>query len=78
MHWRRKWQLTPVFLPGESQGRWAAIYGVAQSWTQLKRLSSSSLSTNWKAKLNQGAKWVIKQKNNNKNNKYVERIGKKE
>ena len=20
-HWRRKWQLTPVFLPGESQGR---------------------------------------------------------
>ena len=21
MHWRRKWQTTPVFLPGESQGR---------------------------------------------------------
>ena len=21
MHWRRKWQHTPVFLPGESQGR---------------------------------------------------------
>ena len=21
MHWRRKWQSTPVFLPGESQGR---------------------------------------------------------
>ena len=21
LHWRRKWQLTPVFLPGESQGR---------------------------------------------------------
>ena len=20
-HWRRKWQPTPVFLPGESQGR---------------------------------------------------------
>ena len=44
MHWRRKWQPTPVFLPGESQGRWAAIYGVAQSRTQLKRLSSSSSS----------------------------------
>ena len=45
MHWRRKWQPTPVFLPGESQGReawWAAVYGVAQSWTRLKRLSSSS------------------------------------
>ena len=93
MHWRRKWQPTPVFLSGESQGRgslvdcrlwgheesdmterlhfhfslscigegndnplrcsclenprdggawWAAVYGVAQSWTRLKRLSSSS------------------------------------
>ena len=45
MHWRRKWQPTPVFLPGESQGWgawWATIYGVAQSRTQLKRLSSSS------------------------------------
>ena len=92
-HWRRKWQPTPVFSPGESQGRgslvgchlwgcteldtterlhfhfslsgigegngsphqysrlenpregeawWAAIYGVAQSRTRLKRLSNSS------------------------------------
>ena len=42
MHWRRKWQPTPVFLPGESQGRgawWAAVYGVAQSQTRLKWLS---------------------------------------
>ena len=47
MHWRRKWQPTPVFLPGESQGQgawWAAVYGVAQSRTRLKRLSSSSSS----------------------------------
>ena len=32
----KKWQPTPVFLPGESQGRgawWAAVYGVAQSRT---------------------------------------------
>ena len=46
MHWRRKWQPTPVFLPGESQG-WgslvAAIYGVTQSWTRLKWLSSRSI-----------------------------------
>ena len=26
---------------------WAAVYGVAQSWTQLKRLSSSSSSIYW-------------------------------
>ena len=45
MHWRRKWQPTPVFLPGKSQGRgawWAAVYGVAQSRTRLKWHSSSS------------------------------------
>ena len=50
---------TPVFFPGESQGRgawWAAIYGVTQSWTRLEWLSSSSsralisnlcLASNW-------------------------------
>ena len=94
MHiWGKKWQATPVFLPGESHGWrslvgytpwgreeldtterlhfhfslscigegngnplqcsclenprdggawWAAVYGVAQSWTRLKQLSSSS------------------------------------
>ena len=93
MHWRRKWQPTPAFLPGESHGRrslvgcspwgreesdtterlhfhlslsfigevngsplqcsclenprdggawWAAVYGVAQSRTRLKRFSSST------------------------------------
>ena len=25
MHWRRKWQSTPVFLPGESQGRGSLV-----------------------------------------------------
>ena len=44
MHWRRKWQSTRVFLPGESQGQgawWAAVYGVTQNRTRLKQLSSS-------------------------------------
>ena len=45
LNWRRKWQPTAVFLSGESQG-WgslvAAVYGVAQSRTRLKWLSSSS------------------------------------
>ena len=26
LHWRRKWQTTPVFLPGESQG-WGSLVG---------------------------------------------------
>ena len=25
MHWRRKWQSTPVFLPGEPQGRGSLV-----------------------------------------------------
>ena len=25
MHWRRKWQPTPAFLPGESQGRGSLV-----------------------------------------------------
>ena len=45
MHRRRKWQPTPAFLPGESQG-WGSLLlchlCVAQSRTRLKRLSSSS------------------------------------
>ena len=34
--WRRKWQPTPVFLPGESHGQrslWAAVHGVTESDT---------------------------------------------
>ena len=44
MHWR-KWQPTPVFLPGESQG-WGSLVrpAVAQSQIWLKWLSSSSSS----------------------------------
>ena len=55
LHWRRKWQPTPVFLPGHNPLQcscldnprdggawWAAVHGVAQSRARLKRLSSSS------------------------------------
>ena len=37
-HWRRRWQPTPVLLPGKSHdGRawWAAVHGVSKSWTRL-------------------------------------------
>ena len=40
-HWRRKWQPTPVFLPGESQG-WGSLVGcrlwgrtVGHDWSDL-------------------------------------------
>ena len=34
-------------IPGMGEAWWAAIYGVAQSWTQLKRCSSSRGKTNY-------------------------------
>ena len=37
MHWRRKWQPTPVFLPGESQGQGSLVgcrlWGLTESDT---------------------------------------------
>ena len=41
MHWRRKWQPTPVFLPGESQGRGNLVgcclwgHRVGHDWSDL-------------------------------------------
>ena len=37
MHWRRKWQPTPVFLPWESQGRGSLVgsHRVGHDWSDL-------------------------------------------
>ena len=42
MHWRRKWQPTPVFLPGESQGQGSLVgcclwgsHRVGHDWSNL-------------------------------------------
>ena len=45
MHWRRKWQplqCSCLENPRDGGAWWAAVYGVAQSRTRLKWLSSSS------------------------------------
>ena len=44
MHWRRKWQCSCLENPRDGGAWWAAVYGVAQCRTRLKRLSSSSNS----------------------------------
>ena len=42
MHWRRKWQPTPLFLPGESQGRGSLVgcrlwgHTVGHNWSDLE------------------------------------------
>ena len=46
MHWRRKWQPTPVFLPRESQGRGSLVGGrlwgctVRHDWSNLAAAAS--------------------------------------
>ena len=46
--WRKAWQPTPVFLPGESHGQsgipwWATVHRVAKSWTSLQGLSTHAV-----------------------------------
>ena len=52
MHWRRQWQPTPMFLPGESQGGWSLVgcrlWGRTElDTTEAAWLSSSSSSSSW-------------------------------
>ena len=68
MHWRRKWQPTPMSLPGESQERWSlvavygvAVYGVAQSRTRLRWLSSSSSMVKWRKPQKKNARPCVNQ-----------------
>ena len=49
MHWRRKWQPTPVFLPGESQG-WGSLVGcclwgrrVGHNWSDLAAAAAAAV-----------------------------------
>ena len=51
MHWRRKWQRTPVFLPGESQGRGSLVgcrqsmgsHRVGHDWSDLAAAAAVSV-----------------------------------
>ena len=57
MHCRRKWQPTPVFLPGESQGRGSLVgcrlcgYRVGHNWGDL-----AAAAANWNMKVEQ---WLV-------------------
>ena len=52
MHWRRKWQPTPVFLPGESQGRGSLVgfpsmvlHRVGHEWSDIA--AAAAAFWNW-------------------------------
>ena len=52
MHWRRKWQPTPVFLPGESQGRGEpgglpsmGSHRVEHNWSDLAAAAAATFLT---------------------------------
>ena len=53
MHWGRKWQPTPVFLPGESQGQWrlvsCCLWGrrVGHDWSDLEAAAVKILRLHW-------------------------------
>ena len=48
MHWRRKWQPTPVFWPGESQGRGSLVgcrlgsHRVGHDWSDLAAAAAAA------------------------------------
>ena len=50
MHWRRKWQPTPVFLPWESQGRGSLVgllslesHRAGQDWSDLAAVAAACI-----------------------------------
>ena len=45
MHWRRKWQPTPVFLPGESQG-WGSLVG-CRLWGRTESDMTEAAAAAW-------------------------------
>ena len=53
MHWRRKWQPTPVFLPGESQGQgWGGLpsmgsHRVGHDWNNLATAAAAAADVLW-------------------------------
>ena len=56
MHWRRKWQPTPVFLPGESQG-WETVgqpsmglHRVGHGWCDLAAAAAAAQQHGWTSK----------------------------
>ena len=59
MHWRRKWQPTPVFLPGESQGRGSLVGCCLWGRTESDATEvTGAVSTNWECSSKRYTTWL--------------------
>ena len=66
MHWRRKWQPTPVLLLGESQGQGSLVgcrlwdCRVRHDWSDLAAAAAATHSSilAWRIPMNRGAWWA--------------------
>ena len=69
MHWRRKWQPTPVFLPGESQGRGMSMgsHRVGHDWSDSSSHPLRPLKPYWISLLFSWASLVAQTVKNLKN-----------
>ena len=45
MHWRRKWQPAPVFLPGESQGQGSLVGCRLWGRTELAAVAAAAVTS---------------------------------
>ena len=66
MHWRRKWQPAPVFLPWESQGQGSLVgqesmgsHRVGHDWSDLATAAASYPSTSEKIRQCLQTSWAI-------------------
>ena len=65
MHWRRKWQPTPVFLPGESQGRGepgglpsVGSHRVGHDWSDLAAAAAVVRVGDWSLGFHLESSWA--------------------
>ena len=81
MHWRRKWQPTPVFLPGESQGREpgglpsTGSHRVGHAWSDLAAAAASYQGGTEATSTKNKNRWKSHQQNTSKSNSTIVSYG---
>ena len=80
MHWRRKWQPTPVFLRGESQGRGSLVgcrlwgHRVGHYWIDLAAAAAAASNNNIELQFFEHVHYLISLKKNNNSEVQMRRL----